>query len=902
MSKKVNKTPAKKRSTRTRTRVGAGAANARDYRHADREALLRPESGAQGMFPSGKIKSEKTYRYDSSLAPELAYDEDITRGEAERALAEILDADSLEQAKSAATTLKKLSRASLNWAGKAERESFDVPTLPLFIHERLSTDAVLKTLKRNFRTRGETLDLFGESDKTVGEKIRGAYEHKNGWQNRLILGDSLQVMNSLLEYESLGRQVQMVYMDPPYGIKFGGNFQPFVRKRDVKDGSDEHMMREPETVKAYRDTWTLGIHSWLTYMRDRLLLSRKLLTDSGSCFVQISDANVHLLRCVMDEVFGRENFVSLITFRKTSAQTASLLPSVADYIVWYAKDISRVKFHQLYEIRDFDADEHYSRVQMPDGKIIPLAKDKDRVGKLMRMDQLASQTGTESSRQPFEFEGKKYTPPGSRGWTTSEKGLHRLVDAGRVIATGENISYIRYASDLPVRPIDSVWSEIFGVQSRADPKVYVVQTATSVVQRCMLMTTNAGDLVLDPTCGSGTTAVTAEQWGRRWITTDVSRVPLSLARQRLLTATYAYYKLKGESPSAGFVYERKQNRKGEEVGGIVPHVTLKSIANNEPSAEEVLVDKPEKESGTMRITGPFCVEAVMPTPLSPGGEGDAQDKAQDNLQGKADDVEYIARMVKILQQSPVLRWPGNKQVRLKNTRRTATSLGVHAEATLIEDGAQEEKLIGIAFGPQYGAISEHAVIEAVKVAKARNHSLLLFIGFAIEPDARDTIKQSQQDFELPAIALHATPDLFMGDLLKNSRDSQLFAAVGDPDIDLTKTDKKSDGHDLWQVKLNGLDSFDPVTMEPLSLKGDDVPCWMLDTDYDDQCFRAGQVFFPRTHEWDKIRNALRGEYDDAVWERLSSDTSEPFIAGKKIAVKVIDDRGNELMAIMRVDG
>ena len=232
MSKKVNKTPAKKRSTRTR----AGTANARDYRHADREALLRPESGAQGMFPSGKIKSEKTYRYDSSLAPELAYDEDITRGEAERALAEILDADSLEQAKSAATTLKKLSRASLNWAGKAERESFDVPTLPLFIHERLSTDAVLKTLKRNFRTRGETLDLFGESDKTVGEKIRGAYEHKNGWQNRLILGDSLQVMNSLLEYESLGRQVQMVYMDPPYGIKFGGNFQPFVRKRDVKDG------------------------------------------------------------------------------------------------------------------------------------------------------------------------------------------------------------------------------------------------------------------------------------------------------------------------------------------------------------------------------------------------------------------------------------------------------------------------------------------------------------------------------------------------------------------------------------------------------------------------------------------------------------------------------------------
>ena len=898
MSKKVNKTPAKKRSIRTR----AGTANARDYRHADREALLRPESGAQGMFPSGKIKSEKTYRYDSSLAPELAYDEDITRGEAERALAEILDADSLEQAKSAATTLKKLSRASLNWAGKAERESFDVPTLPLFIHERLSTDAVLKTLKRNFRTRGETLDLFGESDKTVGEKIRGAYEHKNGWQNRLILGDSLQVMNSLLEYESLGRQVQMVYMDPPYGIKFGGNFQPFVRKRDVKDGDDSSLVREPEMVKAYRDIWTLGIHSWLTYMRDRLLVARKLLTDSGSCFVQISDENVHLVRCVMDEVFGRENFVNQITYKTSSGSPSKTIRKVNDFILWYAKDKNLMKFNRLYKEQELGTS-MFNQIEDEKGNRRPMTSEEksapERIEKNLkpfRTLPLHSKSG--SDRAPREFAGKMWNIPQSRSWTYSLDGFNRLIEEKRITARKTVIESIYYFSDFPFAELNTVWTDT-GPELA---KMYVVQTNVKPLERCMLMVTDAGDLVFDPTCGSGTTAVVAEQWGRRWITTDVSRVPLSLARQRLLTASYPYYKLKGESPSAGFVYERKQNKKGEEVGGIVPHITLKSIANNEPPAEEVLVDKPQEESGTMRITGPFCVEAVMPTPLSPGGEGDAQDKAQDNLQGKADDVEYIARMVKILQQSPVLRWPGNKQVRLKNTRRTATSLGVHAEATLIEDGAQEEKLIGIAFGPQYGAISEHAVIEAVKVAKARNHSLLLFIGFAIEPDARDTIKQSQQDFELPAIALHATPDLFMGDLLKNSRDSQLFAAVGDPDIDLTKTDKKSDGHDLWQVKLNGLDSFDPVTMEPLSLKGDDVPCWMLDTDYDDQCFRAGQVFFPRTHEWDKIRNALRGEYDDAVWERLSSDTSEPFIAGKKIAVKVIDDRGNELMAIMRVEG
>ena len=289
---------------------------ARDYRHKE-ESLMRPESGAQDVFPSARRRPPRAWRYDSSLAPELAWDENEARSEGERLIEEIIAGDDLDQAKQAAEKLKNLSRHFLNWAGKAERAGFAVPTLPLFVHERLSTEAVLETLKRRHRKRGQTLELFGESDKSIGEKIRGAYEHVNGWQNRLILGDSLQVMNSLLEYEGLGGQVQMVYMDPPYGVKFGGNFQPFVRKRDVKDGDDDSLSREPEMVRAYRDTWELGIHSWLTYMRDRLLLAREMLTDSGSCFVQISDENVHLVRCVMDEVFGKENFVSLVTYKTT---------------------------------------------------------------------------------------------------------------------------------------------------------------------------------------------------------------------------------------------------------------------------------------------------------------------------------------------------------------------------------------------------------------------------------------------------------------------------------------------------------------------------------------------------------------------------------------------------------
>ncbi len=350
--------------------------SARDYRHDD-EQLLRPESGAQDVFPPAKRKPHKTYRYDSSLSPELAWDEAETRGEGERLINEIINSANLTTAKTAAEKLRRLSQPFLNWAGKAEREHIQVPTLPLFVHERLSTAAVLETLKRHRRDRKGTLDLFGEGSKSIGEKIRGAYQHLNGWQNRLILGDSLQVMNSLLEYESLGRQVQMVYMDPPYGVKFGGNFQPFVRKRDVKDGEDDSISREPEMVRAYRDTWELGVHSWLTYMRDRLLLARELLTDSGSCFVQISDENVHLVRCVMDEVFGRENFVSLISYVTTSGFPSTTISRSGDYLLWYAKNLDSVKCHPLFTLKTVNPnDTAYRFLKLGNGTHRPQTQDE----------------------------------------------------------------------------------------------------------------------------------------------------------------------------------------------------------------------------------------------------------------------------------------------------------------------------------------------------------------------------------------------------------------------------------------------------------------------------------------------------------------------------------------------
>ena len=879
----------------------------RDYRHDDKQALLRPESGAQDVFPSAKRKPPTTYRYDSSLSPELAWDEAEVRGEGERLIDEIIGSDDLEQAHAAAEKLKRLSQPFLNWSGKSERERISVPTLPLFVHERLSTAAVLDTLKRHRRDRQGTLDLFGEGDKSIGEKIRGAYEHLNGWQNRLILGDSLQVMNSLLEYEAMGRQVQMVYMDPPYGIKFGGNFQPFVRRHDVKDGDDDALSREPEMVQAYRDTWELGIHSWLTYMRDRLLLARELLTDSGSCFVQISDENVHLVRGVMDEVFGRENFVSMISFKKGGGATTLTLPNITDFILMYAKNKEVVKYRQLFGRKEVGVGEttgeRYDQLESPDGKTRrPQTADERKNPNLIPDDWKPYKLSNPCSmhdnpahrKQPLILDGKEYFPPANRQWSTNLDGMRRLIEERRIVSTGRNLAYVLYLDDFPLMPINNVWEDSL----LRVGKIYVVQTARSAVEKCILMTTDPGDLVFDPTCGSGTTAVVAEQWGRRWITTDVSRVPLALARQRLLTATYPYYQLQDQQrgPGGGFVYACKQNKKGEEVGGIVPHVTLKSIANDQPPAEEVLVDKPETESNTVRISGPFCVEAVLPTPLSPESSGTDGTEVQEPAPAYLLDNEtkHIPRMIRVLQLSPVLHLPNNKQFNLANIRPPAKALNLHAEG---ENAANGEP-VAIVFGPANGAISERAVIEAGKEARHKDYARLLVIAFAIEPAARQTVEHGETTFGLSVTYAQASTDLAMADLLKNMRSSQIFSVVGLPDVKLKKANEKAeDGGDLWQVTLRGLDVFDPVTMEHNVLKGDDVPCWMLDTDYDGQCFRAGQCFFPRTAAWDKIRRAIQADFDDTVWQHLRGAVSAPFVAGEQVAVKVLDERGNELLVV-----
>ncbi|MFZ2359019.1 MAG: site-specific DNA-methyltransferase, partial [Anaerolineae bacterium] len=464
----------------------------------------------------------------------------------------------------------------LIWAGKPGLRSIEVEdaaglevdTVSLHIHERVSTQAIINAVQR---PQALQLDLFADPRQPLREAVE-FYRHDVDWANRLLLGDSLLVMNSLLQRELLAGQVQMIYIDPPYGVKFSSNFQPRIDQRGVREGDDD-LTREPEQIKAYRDTWTLGIHSYLTYLRDRLRVARELLADSGSIFVQISDENLHFVRCLMDEVFGAENLCGQITFVKTTGLGTALLASRTDYLLWYAKDQARVKYRQLFGWKragEMGASQ-YDWIREPNGRNRKLRADEIPTGqeRVFHTGDVSAMFTTPHLALPIDFEGKEVGAPPNRQWQTTQEGMSRLREADRLMLLGKSLRYVRYLEDFPVLPFDTLWTDT-GVSGFADPKVYVVQTNTKVIERCMLMTTDPGDLVLDPTCGSGTTAYVAEQWGRRWITCDTSRVAVSLARQRLLTATYPYYTLAQaeRGVDAGFRYK------------TVPHITLRSIAQN----------------------------------------------------------------------------------------------------------------------------------------------------------------------------------------------------------------------------------------------------------------------------------------------------------------------------------
>ena len=545
------------------------------HEHADAKRKNLPPAGSP---PGDRVAEEPKvkFAYDPHRTPVLRFNEAVARC---RELLEKATRTQLTKDEAAELAAHLESEQPwLEWAGKREQPHFEVEPVALHLHERVSAQAILRAVRREDVQR----DFFAEP-KLPAREARAYYQYDVDWANRLILGDSLQVMTSLARREGLAGQVQMIYLDPPYGIKFSSNWQNEVGKRDVKD-KDEDLTREPEMIRAYRDTWTLGVHSYLAYLKQRLLLARELLTDSGSIFVQISDENLHRVRAVMDEVFGPENSCSVISFETTTGQTTELLSQRHDFLLWYAKDRAKVKFRRVYreKIPGDEGGTIYNTVESLTGEMRPHSGDLkpgDRV--LSRGDTTSQRQGRpsgEGSAMHFEVEceGRTFTPRGGRGWTSTREGMQRVKNAGRLTASGINVSYKRYLEDFQIVEITTGWRDT-GSSFLTD-KAYVVQTNTKVIERCLLMTTAPGDLVLDPTCGSGTTAFVAEQWGRRWITVDSSRVAAAIARQRLLTASFETYKTR--DPQAGVDPNLPLNPRHGFHYKTVPHITLKSIAQN----------------------------------------------------------------------------------------------------------------------------------------------------------------------------------------------------------------------------------------------------------------------------------------------------------------------------------
>ncbi|MBN1929718.1 MAG: site-specific DNA-methyltransferase [Chlorobiaceae bacterium] len=804
----------------------------------------------------------------------------------------------------------------------------------LYRYEHIAPEKLIEGLHRvvEEQPQAEQFDLFSTNElfgnaleKDELEKVSDYYSHEDGWTNRLIQGDSHLVMASLLEREGMAGQVQMIYIDPPYGIKYNSNWQMRLNDRNVKDGSDEHLTGEPEMIKAFRDTWELGIHSYLSYLRDRLLIARELLTETGSCFVQISDENVHLVRCLMDEVFGSENFIGQIPFYKTASQTSNQLASTVDYLIWYGKDSSQTKYRQLYQEKSFETDNSgvYDKVELPDGTRRKMnAEEKLNLellpngSKIYRISSLTSQSGGKTSSFQVDFDGKKYLP-GVGYWKTNENGMRSLIKKNRVVISGKSLAYVRFIDDFPVYAINNLWKDT-GTGSFTDPKKYVVQTGTKTVQRCILMTTDPGDLVLDPTCGSGTTAYVAEQWGRRWITVDTSRIALNIAKTRLMTATFPYYHLysdvrvevaeKDGKIRKSIAEKHASDKTGDIRQGFVyeevPHVTLKSLANDEPPATETLYDKPYTDKTKLRVCGPFTVETLQNyEPASP--DEVAASAGDETLAG------FEERVFEHLKSAGVKNGIRNEQaVFIRIERLTSTAL--HAEG--FYQTASGEKKAYFHIGPKFGTVSKQAVNDAIKECRQRGDAnWLVILGFSFESDIQSSTQTTSLGaFEVTKARMH--DDLMQDGLLKKDKKAGSFITIGEPDIRLRKTGSEA------TVEICGLDIYDPIKDEVKSRNVADIAYWMVDDNYDGSNFIVRQLFFcggnrDEFAQWQKGLNTLaktgakrkaektlKIEIDEEAFDRLYGFQSHPIPAtpGRKIAVRVISQFGEESMKVLEV--
>ena len=817
------------------------------YEHSDKERANNPHVGLVTPASDPDTGEKKKYEYDPHLDPQLI------------------------------------------WTGKAEHTSFEVPTVSLHVHERIDPNTIIETVKKERHEEVIQTSLFEEYRKKPLREVIDFYKHKEGWTNRLIAGDSLLVMNSLLEKEGMAGKVQMVYFDPPYGIKYGSNFQPFVNKRDVKDGKDEDLSAEPEMIKAFRDTWELGIHSYLTYLRDRLLLARELLSDSGSVFVQISDENVHRVRNILDEVFGTENFISMISYVTSSGFTSGTLSRNGDRIIWFSKDKNQIKFRRLFSKKELPVnDSNYKYLELSDGTRRLMTSEERQnpflhpvKSKIYRLGDTTSQ-GSNNQEQKFEFEKQIYEPSFNRHWSVGLDGMEALKKEKRLEATGKSISYVRYFEDFPYQQLTDIWTD---TGTGGDYKIYSVQTNAKVIERCLLMVTDPGDLVLDITCGSGTTSTVAEKNGRRWMTCDTSRVAITLAKQRIMTSQFDYYKLAypKEGVGSGFIYDE------------CIQITMKSAGKQDPPQVQSLFDTPKIETSKTRITGPFTVEAV-PAPYA---------KSFDDLENDNNGSDTsIARTGETLRQSEWrdellksgVRAKGGIIIQFSRVEPLSGTKYIQAEAETKED---TPKKVLVVFGPEHAPLEQRMVENAWQEARTLKPDMLLFCAFQFDEEAAKDI-----DELTPAIAgmqllkAQMNADMLTDDLRKNRSSNESFWLVGQPDV---RIHKEEDGK--IQVEVMGFDYYNPKTGNVESGGKKNIAMWMLDTDYDNRSLFPSQVFFPMAGAgdgWAKLAKNLKAEIDEEKIESFKGTISLPFEAGSAVAVKIIDDRGIESLRVLKV--
>ncbi|MBX7135703.1 MAG: site-specific DNA-methyltransferase [Fimbriimonadaceae bacterium] len=874
------------------------------YAHTDKKRANNPPVGLVTPATDPPETARKTYAYDPHLDPQLV------------------------------------------WAGKAERTSFEVPTVSLHVHERIDPKTIIEAVKTNGHGQGGTGRMIQGSlfdQPAENPPLREAidfYKHSHGWSNRLIAGDSLLVMNSLLEKEGMAGKVQMVYLDPPYGIRYRSNFQPFVNRREVGESDrDEDLTQEPETVQAFRDTWELGIHSYLAYLRDRLVLAHQLLAPSGSCFVQISDENLHLVRNILDDVFGADCLVVTIPVKKKGSQKSGLLDPVNDYLVWFSKTprtdqgAQSITFRPLFRRRELDEEalSEFKFLELEDGRIFPvssvpigdsetkdyrsastsLMKDFPR-SRLFRSNPMTSGGERKNQSLPYEFQGKVYSPGKGNCWKTTVRsdsgdtpGMKRLEFASRLLAGTGQLRFKSYFDDFGYVPVSNWWDG-FGGASRP---IYVVQTNEEIVQRCILMTTDPGDLVIDPTCGSGTTAVVAERWGRRWITCDTSRVAVTLAKQRLMTADFEYFDLAqpAEGIGSGFRYR------------TASHVTLGSIANNPEVKEamnrididaaiarcaeqETLFDQPFVDRAKVRVTGPFTVEAVPALTVLP---------IDDFKESPASDVSVVRSGVTLRQDEwrdemarTGVRAQGGKRVEFTRLEPLAGARYLHA---IGETKNGNSKRIAVSFGPEHSPLEQRQVELAWEEARGLSPrpEIVVFAAFHFDPEAaKDIDELDPQKTGMTFLRSQMNTDLLTEDLKKKRSSNESFWLIGQPDVDLRRV-KNGGDKGKWQVEIRGFDYYNPTSGQIESGDSSKIAMWLLDTDYDGRSLLPRQVFFPMAGPkdgWARLAKSLKAEIDEDKIEAYRGTKSLPFEEGrhKRVAVKIVDDRGIESLKLVEL--